>query len=138
MSLSVKQKSFKSIYFCYFLFFNRKSVILQFLSHPSRTSQSTGTSFLYYTANSHQLSALHIVMQVFQCYSLNSSHTFLPLLCSQVHFLCLHLYSCPANRFISSIFLDTICLHQYTIFDFLFVTYFTLYNRLQVHPPHFN
>ena len=32
-------------------------------------------------------------------------------LCSQACSLCLHLYSCPANRFISTIFLDSIYMH---------------------------
>ena len=39
-------------------------------------------------------------------------------------------YSCPANRFISTIFLDSTYMCYYTIFVFLFRTYFTLYNRL--------
>ena len=34
------------------------------------------------------------------------------------------------------IFLDSIYMCQHTIFVFLFLTYFTLYDRLQVHPPH--
>ena len=34
----------------------------------------------------------------------------LPPLCLQVHSLCLCLYSCPANRFISIIFSDSICM----------------------------
>ena len=45
-----------------------------------------------------------------RCYSLISSPA-LPLLCPQVHFLCLHLYSCPANWFISTVFLDSIYMH---------------------------
>ena len=44
------------------------------------------------------------------------------------------LYSCPANRFICTIFLDSTYIHWYTIFVLLFLTYFTLYDRLQVHP----
>ena len=56
--------------------------------------------------------------------------------CPQVHSLCLHLYFCPATRFIS-----TICfrfnLHALAYGIFLFPTYFTLYDRLQVHPPHY-
>ena len=47
---------------------------------------------------------------MFQCYSVNSSHPLLPLLFSQVCSLCLHLYSCSTNRFIVSIFLDSICI----------------------------
>ena len=52
--------------------------------------------------------------------------------------LCLHLYYCPTNinRFIGTIFLDTIYMCPYTTFVFLFLTYFTLYNRLQVHSSH--
>ena len=40
---------------------------------------------------------------VFQCCSLNLFHPLLYPLCPQIHSLCLHLYSCPANRFISTI-----------------------------------
>ena len=61
-----------------------------------------------------------------------------PTPCPQVHFLCLTLYSCPATMFISTIFfLDSIHMCQHTVFVFLFLTYFTLYDRLQVHPPHY-
>ena len=56
----------------------------------------------------------------------------------QVHSLCLCLYSCPAPRFFRTIFLflDSIYMHQHMVFVFLFLTYFTLYERLQIHPPH--
>ena len=47
-------------------------------SHPSRSSQSTRMSSLYCTATSHQLSVLNMVMHIFQCYSLSSSHLLLP------------------------------------------------------------
>ena len=62
---------------------------------------------------------------------------FSPTLCPQVCSLCLFL-CCPENKFISTIFLDSIYMHQYMIYTFLFLTYFTLYNRLQVRPPHQN
>ena len=45
-----------------------------------------------------------------QCMYVNSNlpvHPTLPCACLHVHSLCLHLYSCPANRFISTIFLDS-------------------------------
>ena len=45
---------------------------------------------------------------VCHCYSLSLFHLFLPHPRSQVHSLHLCLYSCPANRFISNIFLDFI------------------------------
>ena len=51
---------------------------------------------------------------MFQCYFLNLSYPLLPLLCPQVCSLCLSLYSCPANRFTGTIFLDSIwmcCVH---------------------------
>ena len=77
-------------------------------SHLSRLSQSTKLSSLCYTTAAHWLSVLYIVMFMFQCYSLNLFHSlFLPL-CPQVQSLQLHLYSCPANSFISTIFLDSI------------------------------
>ena len=60
------------------------------------------------SSNSHWPSALHTVVYVFQRYSLSSPHPLLPPLCPQAHSLSLHLYSCPAKRFISTIFLDSI------------------------------
>ena len=63
---------------------------------------------LHHTASSHWLSILHIVMCMFPCCSLNSSLPLLPPLCPQVCFLCLCVYSFPAGRFISTIFLDSI------------------------------
>ena len=62
-----------------------------------------------------------------------------PSPCPQVHFLCLHLYSCPAPRFIRTFFfsLDSIYMCKHTVFVFFFLTYFTLYDRLYVHPPHY-
>ena len=44
-----------------------------------------------------------MVVYICQCYSLSSSHPLLPLLCPHTHSPCLHLYSCPANRFICAI-----------------------------------
>ena len=49
------------------------------LSHPSRWSQSTELISLCYTAASHQLSILHLVVYICQCYSLISSQFTLPL-----------------------------------------------------------
>ena len=80
-------------------------------SHPSRLSQSTGLSSLCHIENSHSLSILHMVMSMFPCYSLNLSHSLLPPLCPQVCSLYLRLHCCPANRFISTIFLDSIHIH---------------------------
>ena len=58
------------------------------------------------TAGSHWLSLLHMLVYLFQACS-----QFIPLspssLCPCVHSLHLHLYSCPANMFICTIFLDS-------------------------------
>ena len=78
--------------------------------HHSKLSQSTRLSSLHHTANPHRLSILHSVMCVCQRRSLNASLSPLPLRCPQVCSLCLRLYSCTANRFISAIFLDSICM----------------------------
>ena len=64
-----------------------------------------------------------------------------PSPCPQVHSLCLPLYSCPAPMFFRNFFvlycLYSIYMCQHTVFVFLFLTSFTLYDRLQVHPPHY-
>ena len=62
-----------------------------------------------------------------------------PSPCPQVHSLCLLLYTCPAPRFFRNFFfkLDSIYMCQHTVFVFLFLTDFTLYDRLQVHPTHY-
>ena len=70
------------------------------------------------------------------CYFAHSSQFLLPPLCLQVHSLYLHLHSFPANRFISTIFLGFIYMRYY-IFVFLSLTYFTLYDSLQIHPRHY-
>ena len=43
--------------------------------------------------------------------SLSSSYAFLPPLYPQFSSLCLNLYSCPVNRLIATIFLDSIYMH---------------------------
>ena len=65
-----------------------------------------------------------VTMSIHLPFSLLSSH--------HVHrsVLCLFLHCCPENKFISAISLDSIYVRQYTILLFLFLTYFTLYNRL--------
>ena len=67
---------------------------------------------------------------MFQCYCLNLSLPLRSPSCPHVRSLCLHLHCCPANSFISTVFLDFIYVHSHMIFIFLFVTYFTQCNRL--------
>ena len=78
-----------------------------------------------------QQSALHMIGYICQCYSLNSFYPPFPSLHPEVLAVCLHLYSCPANRVINTIFLDS----MYIVF--LFLTYFILYDRVWVHPHHY-
>ena len=99
-------------------------------SQPSRLSGSTGLSSLHHT-NSHQRSILLIVMYMFPCYSLNLSCLLLPPLGPEVHSLCLQFHCCPANRFISTIFLDSI--HVLIYSTCLFLTYFTLLGPRFIH-----
>ena len=106
-------------------------------SYPSRSSQSIKLISLCYAAAFHQPSILHLVVYICQCHSLTLSQLPLPRLCPQVRSLRLGLYSCPATRFISTVFLDSIYVRQHTVFVFLFLTYFTLYDRLQAHPSHY-
>ena len=84
------------------------------MSPPSRTflpphhtplgcHRAPDLSSLHHSANFYCL-ILCMVMSVFQCYSLNSSNPLLPSLCP----LCLCLHCCPVDRFISTIFLDSI------------------------------
>ena len=71
-----------------------------------------------------------------QCYFLNSSHCLLPLWCPQVSSLHWHLYFCPANRFISTIFLDSI--YMFLIFEIFFLSDL-LYSECiidNLHNPH--
>ena len=77
----------------------------------SKSSRSTGRSSLGYIAPSHWLSILHMAMYISQCYFLILSHPLLSLVCLQVHFLHLLLYSSCGNRFISTVFLDFTYMH---------------------------
>ena len=46
------------------------------------------------------------------------------------------LFCSLAYRVIIIIFLNSIYMRYYTVLVFFFLAYFTLYNRLQFHPPH--
>ena len=50
---------------------------------------------------------IYIYIYIYQCYFLNSSYLLLPTLCTKICSLREDLYSCPTNRFISTIFLDS-------------------------------
>ena len=70
---------------------------------------------------------LHMVMYLFPCCSLNLSHPFLPPV-STMSSLCLCLRCCCANRFISTIFLDFVCVSF--AFRYLEKIYFEVLSRL--------
>ena len=98
-----------------------------------RLSENTGLSSLFHIANPHLLFVLHVVMYVFPCYlSVCPILSFPHCVHKPVLYVCLH--CCPADKLISTIFLDFI--HIIHSFVFPFLIYFTLDNGLQVHSPH--
>ena len=82
-------------------------------------------SALFHAANLDWQSISHMVMYMFQCSSLKSSHPCLlpqsPKVCSL--YLCL--FCCLAYRVIISIFVNYIYMCYYTVLMFFFLTYFT-------------
>ena len=78
------------------------------LPHPSRLSQSTALSALLHASRSHWSSVLHMVIYMFQCFSLISSHLLLLPLSPKVCSLHLCLLCCPVCKIISMIFPDSI------------------------------
>ena len=90
-------------------------------------------SALIHALNLHWSSFSHIVIYMFQCYSLISSHPCLlphsPKVCS----LHLCLFCCLAYRVVFTIILNTIYMHYYTELVFLFLTYFTQYDRFTLY-----
>ena len=104
--------------------------------HPSGCPSATALSALFHALNLDWRSVSRMVIYMFKCYSLKSSHPRplpqSPKVCSL--YLCL--FCCLAYRVIVTIFLNSISMRYYTVLVFFFLTYFTLYNRLQFHPPH--
>ena len=88
-------------------------------------------SALIHALNLHWSSVSHMVIYMFQCYSLKSSHPRLlpqsPKVCS----LHLCLFCCLAYRVVFTIILNTIYMHYSTVLVFL--TYFTLYDRFTLY-----
>ena len=100
--------------------------------HPSALALST----LSHALNLDWWSISHMIIYMFQCYSLKSCHPRLlpqsPKVCS----LHLCLFCCLVYRVIVTIFLNSIYMRSYTVLVFFFLTYFTLYDSLQFHPLH--
>ena len=93
---------------------------------PPGCHRAPALGSLHHISKSHSLSILHMVMYMFQCYSLKSSHLLL-LLCPKVCSLCLCLLCCPVYRTVGTTFLDSI--YRWCL-SFSFWLSFTLYNRL--------
>ena len=81
-------------------------------------------SALFHAWNLDWQSISHMVIYMFQCYSLKSSHPCLLF----VSFAVSHIGSSLLSKF--HIYVLIYCIGVF------FVTYFTLYNRIQFHPPH--
>ena len=67
--------------------------------------------------------------------SLKSSHPQCLLLRLKVCSLHLCLSSCSECKVVCTVFLNSIYMCKYTVCVFIFLTYFTVYNRLQAYPP---
>ena len=102
------------------------------LDHP----RAPAPSILYPVSNIDWRFISYMIVYMFQHYSPKSSYP-LPLpqspkVCS-IH-LCL--FCCLAYRVIITIFLNSIYMHSILYWCFSFWLTYTLYNRLQFHPPH--
>ena len=101
---------------------------------------------LLHALNVPRSSILHVVIYMFQCYSLISSHPHLfpesPKVCS----LHLCLFCCLAYRVVVTIIPNSIYIYIYIYIYISILIYCIgvslsdsiLYNRLQFHPPHSN
>ena len=103
------------------------------LGHPS----APAPSILYPALNLDWRFVSHVILYMFHCHSPKSSY---PLPLPQSPKDCsirLGLFCCLAYRVIINYYFSKF--HIYVlVLVFFFLTYFTLYNRLQFHPPHLN
>ena len=106
------------------------------LGHPSAPALSTLSHSCL--MNLDWWSVSHMIICMFQCYSLRSSHPCLLLQSPKDCSIYLCLFCCLTYSVIITIFLNSIYMRQYTVLVFFFLAYFTLYNRLQFHPSHQN
>ena len=152
------------LFFLIFIYFNWRLITLQYCSgfchtltwishgytrvpHPKPSSNhpphplplccqsALALSALSHASNLDWSSISHMVIYMFQYCSLKSSP---PRLLPQSPEDCLHLclFCRLAYWVIVTIFLNSIYELVYHTGVFFFLTYFTLYNRLQFHPPH--
>ena len=81
-------------------------------SHPSVSSQCTSPEHLSHASNLGWRSVSHLIIYMFQCYSLRSSHPCLLPQSPNVSPIHLHLFFCPAFRVIITIFLNSFLSHS--------------------------
>ena len=113
---------------------NRRSPVSPH-SIPLGCPRASALSALLQALNLHRSSILHVVIYIFQCCSLKSSHPhLLPQEFKSLFFTSVSLLLLSIDcRYSPSRF------HIYALIysiGVLFLTYFTLYNRLQFHPTH--
>ena len=99
------------------------------ISRPSRSSKSASLGSLCYTGTSHHQSNLHTIEYIHRCYfSISPTLSFPPCVHKSVIYICISISflqigsSIPFYRFHICVLIYNIC--------FLFLTYFTLYNKL--------
>ena len=101
------------------------------LGHPS----APALSILHYASNLDWRFVSHMILYMFQCHSPKSSYPSpLPQSPKDCSHLCL--FCCLTYKVIITIFLNSIYMCYCSVLVFFFLTYFTLYNRLQFYPPH--
>ena len=103
--------------------------------YPSGVPQSACLS-AFHASNLHWSSVSHMVIYMFQCCSLKSSHPRLLPQSLKVCSLYMCLFCCLVYRVIVTIFLNSIYIYALIYCIGVFLSDFTMYNRLQLHPPH--
>ena len=113
---------------------NRMCSISSFLiSFPFRSPQNTESSSLYYTVGPHQLSIVYIAVCICQSQSPIHPTASFPLGIHRfVHYVCVSISALQTRS--SLPFSQNPHIHINIQYVFLFLTYFTLYDSLQVHP----
>ena len=131
---------------CQFLLYNEVNQLYVYLyplplgppSHPHHPTYLGGHRAPSCTPRAIQQFPTSYLFYTWQCIYVKLNLPVCPTLpfpcCVHISALHLRLCSCPTNSFICTIFLDFTYIHQYMIFVFLFLAYFTLYDRCQVHP----
>ena len=155
--ISQPQRFFYYYYYYYFLLYNIVLVLPYTNMHPPRvyTCSPSWTPLPppspYHPSGSSQCTSPKLPVSCIEpglaiCFLYDTIHVLMPFSQSShplslpksakdysIH-LCL--FCCLVYRVIIAIFLNSIYMHYYTVLVFFFLAYFTLYNRLQFHPPH--